>query len=61
MCAGARAYTPHDLRHRYMRQVVGHSRASITLDIYAHVLLDEPPKLLRERRDSVMQRNPRAA
>jgi len=49
-------FTPHDLRHRYIsllvmagvplpvvREVVGHSRASVTRDVYSHVLLDEPP------------------
>lgn len=53
--AGMPAYSPHDLRHRYtsllvlagvpitlVRQVVGHSRASVTLDVYSHVILDEP-------------------
>lgn len=33
-----------------------------SLDIHSHVLLlDEPPELLRERRDLVMKRNPRDA
>jgi integrase len=72
--AGIPAYTPHDLRHRYItllvmaevplpivRQIVGHSRASITLDIYSHVLLDEPPELLAERRRLVMERISRDA
>lgn len=72
--AGIPAYTPHDFRHRYMtllvmaevpppivRQVVGHSRASITLDVYSHVLLDEPPELLAERRNLVMERRARDA
>jgi integrase len=47
-------YSPHDLRHRYISvkiregvpvtQIaahVGHSRKSLTLDTYAHVLIDE--------------------
>lgn len=38
------------------RQVVGHSRASIILNAYSHVLLDEPPELLVERRSLVMER-----
>jgi integrase len=52
--AGLAIYSPHDLRHRYIslqikRGVpitdvaaqVGHSRKSLTLDTYAHVLLDD--------------------
>jgi integrase len=48
------AYSPHDLRHRYISVKiregvpitniaahVGHSRKSLTLDTYAHVLIDE--------------------
>jgi integrase len=55
---------PHDLRHRYIsllvmagvpipvvRNVVGHSRASVTLDFYSHALLDEPREVLAERRE----------
>jgi integrase len=70
--AGIPAYSPHDLRHRYIsllvlagvplpivRQVVGHARASVTLDVYSHVLLDEPPELLAERRRLVMERDER--
>jgi integrase len=47
-------YSPHDLRHRYISvkiregvpvtQIaahVGHSRKSLTLDTYAHVLIDD--------------------
>jgi len=69
--AGIPSATPHDLRHRYIsllvlagvplpdvREVVGHSRASITLDVYSHVLMDEPPELLAERRALVMGRHP---
>ena len=40
-----------------VREVVGHSRASVTLDVYSHVLMDEPPELLAERRDLVMGRH----
>ena len=36
--------------------VVGHSRTSVTLDVYSHVLLDEPPEVLRARRDLVERR-----
>jgi integrase len=52
--AGLANYSPHDLRHRYISvkiregvpvtQIaahVGHSRKSLTLDTYAHVLIDE--------------------
>jgi integrase len=52
--AGIASYSPHDLRHRYISvkiregvpvtQVaahVGHSRKSLTLDTYSHVLIDE--------------------
>jgi integrase len=52
--AGIANYSPHDLRHRFISvkiregvpvtQVaahVGHSRKSLTLDTYAHVLIDE--------------------
>ena len=52
--AGVAHYHPHDLRHRWISlQVkrgvpiteiaahVGHSKTSLTLDTYAHVLLEE--------------------
>jgi integrase len=52
--AGIRHFSPHDLRHRYasvqihrgvpVTQVaaqLGHSRNSMTLDTYSHVLIDE--------------------
>jgi integrase len=52
--AGLAAYSPHDLRHRYISVKlregvpiteiaahVGHARKSLTLDTYSHVLLDE--------------------
>jgi integrase len=52
--AGIAAYSPHDLRHRYISVKiregvpvtviaahVGHSRKSLTLDTYSHVLIDE--------------------
>jgi integrase len=52
--AGAAAYTPHDLRHRWISvQVargvpitdicahVGHANKALTLDTYSHVLLDD--------------------
>lgn len=52
--AGIPLYSPHDLRHRYItllvrrgidpalvRTLVGHTRTSITLDVYSHLLLDE--------------------
>ena len=66
--AGIPSYSPHDLRHRYIsllvmagvplpvvRGVVGHSRASVTLDVYSHVLIDEPPDALAARRSLVME------
>ncbi len=67
--AGVPHYSPHDLRHRYIsllvmagtplplvREVVGHSRASVTLDVYSHVLLDEPAMVLETRRRLVERR-----
>jgi integrase len=52
--AGIAHYHPHDLRHRFASVKVrdgvpvtelaahlGHSRKSLTLDVYSHVLLDE--------------------
>ena len=52
--AGIAFYSPHDLRHRYISVKlregvpitviaahVGHARKSLTLDTYAHVLVDE--------------------
>ena len=66
--AGIAHATPHDLRHRYISllvmagvplpligQVVGHSRASVTLDVYAHVLLAEPEARLCALRAGVMR------
>ena len=46
-----------------VRQVAGHSRASVTLDVYSHVLLDEPAEALAALREAVMglfQREERA-
>lgn len=61
--AGITHYSPHDLRHRYIsllvhagtpipivKLVVGHTRGSVTLDTYAHVLVDEDPKRLAHLR-----------
>ena len=52
--AGIPSYSPHDLRHRYaslkMREGVplsdlaaqlGHSKKSMTADVYSHRLVDE--------------------
>jgi integrase len=52
--AGLAHYHPHDLRHRYasvkiaegvpvtdLAAQLGHSRKSMTLDTYSHVLIDE--------------------
>jgi Phage integrase family len=64
--AGIPHFTHHDLPHRYtsllvlagvplplVRMIVGHARASVTLDVYSHVLLDEPPDWPRELRAGV--------
>lgn len=66
--AGTAVYSPHDLRHRYISllvhagvpapivgQVVGHARASVTIDVYAHVLVDERPARLAELRRVVIE------
>ncbi len=65
------AYSPHDLRHRWISlrmmagwpphvvaRQAGHSRASVTLDIYSHVMLDEPDFVMERIRGdaSVMPR-----
>lgn len=52
-------YSPHDIRHRYVSmlvqaqvpvpivaKIVGHSKSSMTLDTYSHVLIDEDPSRL---------------
>jgi integrase len=52
--AGLALYSPHDLRHRWasvqvargvplpqVAAALGHSRSSLTLDVYSHVLLAE--------------------
>jgi len=52
--AGISHFHPHDLRHRYasiqvgrgvpvteVSAQLGHSKKSMTLDVYSHVLLDE--------------------
>jgi integrase len=51
--AGVPAFSPHDLRHRRISlllreedpvtvaRLVGHARASMSLDVYGHVLVDE--------------------
>jgi integrase len=52
--AGIPDYSPHDLRHRYisvklregvplpeLAAQVGHSKKSMTLDVYSHVLVDD--------------------
>lgn len=80
--AGLRHITPHDLRHRFIsrlvlagapitviQRVVGHGRASVTLDVYSHVLLEEPEGSLEALRRGVLvvfqegppQRKPRSA
>ncbi len=65
--AGIPTYTPHDLRHRFIsilvmsgvpitvvQKVAGHGRASVTLDIYSHVILDEPAEYVAEVRARVV-------
>lgn len=42
-----------------VRQLVGHSRASVTLDVYSHVMLDEPIEALAARRSLVLERDER--
>lgn len=52
--AGVGPYSPHDLRHRYIslqvlagvpitvvKERAGHANASMTLDIYSHVILED--------------------
>jgi integrase len=59
-------YSPHGLRHRYLsllvlagidivlvRRIAGHRKDSITLDVYGHVLLDEPEECLAALRRGV--------
>jgi len=59
-------YHPHDLRHRFISlrvqagwpipmvsQIAGHSKVSMTLDTYSHVLTEEPAWLLAEVRAQV--------
>jgi integrase len=54
--AGLASFSPHDLRHRYISvkiregvpvteiaAQVGHARTSLTLDTYAHVLVEDGP------------------
>lgn len=64
-CRDARVehYPPHQMRHRYITlmllagvdpaivsKIAGHRKRSITLDIYGHILLDEPQWRLDELR-----------
>jgi integrase len=65
--AGIPAHGPHDLRHRFIsilvmsgvpipivQRIAGHGRASVTLDIYSHVILDEPPEYVAGVRGRVV-------
>lgn len=60
---GIPVYSPHDLRHRWISllvmagvpvtrvaQISGHGRASVTTDVYGHVLMDESAEVLEEMR-----------
>ncbi len=64
--AGTAHYSPHDLRHRWISilirggvdpatvaRVAGHSRSSVTLDVYSHVLVDEPEWVIAQMRARV--------
>lgn len=63
---GLRRFSPHDLRDRFIslmglagiplpliRDIAGHTKNTVTLDIYTHVLLDEPDWRLDELRRAV--------
>lgn len=63
---GVPAYSPHDLRHRWISLLIlagvpvtsvsrlaGHGKASLTTDVYGHVLMDEPAWLLEEMKELV--------
>lgn len=63
---GSTLYSPHDLRHRYISllllagidpvlvaKVAGHRKRSTSIDVYGHVLLDEPDWRLDELRMGV--------
>ncbi|WP_217915602.1 tyrosine-type recombinase/integrase [Miltoncostaea marina] len=67
VAAGLRHINPHNLRHRFIsrlvmaglpitviQRVVGHGRASVTLDVYSHVLLDEPAGSLEALRRGLL-------
>lgn len=64
--AGIRHFHPHDLRDRFIslcglagvplpliRDMAGHTKNTITLDIYTGVILDEPPARLDALREAV--------
>jgi integrase len=65
LVARVASYSPHALRHRFIsrlvlagvpitrvRQLAGHSKESITTDIYSHVLIDEPAESLERLRSA---------
>ncbi len=65
--AGIPSYGPHDLGHRFIsilvmagvpitivQKVVGHGRASVTLDVFSHVILDEPAEYVAAVRARVV-------
>lgn len=67
--AGVPTVSPHDIRHRYIsllvmagtpitivQEVVGHSKASMTLDTYSHTMIDETTEALTARRAVVERR-----
>lgn len=64
--AGVGHYHPHDLRGRFIslcliagvpvemvRKMAGHRKTSLTLDVYSHVVLSEPPERVVELRRAV--------
>ncbi len=66
VAAGVPDFSPHDVRHRWISRLVlagvpisrvralaGHSKASVTLDVYSHVLMDEPAHELAELREVI--------
>ena len=64
---GVRHFSPHDLRHRLIsrlghagfspaiiQEIAGHSKATTTLDVYSHAVLDEPSERRAALRAAVL-------